>query len=761
MVGSSRPGPTTSKTTLGLPVAAAVRRPSVLIVDDRPANLLSLEALIDPLGARTVQASSGEEALARLGSDEFALVVLDVQMPGLDGLATLARLREREREVKTPVLFVTAGTAEPARVARAYTLGAVDFIAKPIDPDMLRAKVAVFLELYAAREEVRRQAGVLRARDLADSERKYRFLADATPEIVWTESPEGRMTYVNRRFVEYTGVAAERALGGDWGPSLHEGDARRFRGCRERAARDGDPLEVECRLRRRDGAYRWFLARTLPRHDEGGAVVEWVGTATDIDDWKQAEAEREALLSREREARELAVESRELALEASRVKDEFLTFVSHELRAPLSAIAGWAELLRDEGLDDERRRRAVEVIGTNVEVQVRLIDDLLDVGRITAGKLRLDVGPLRLDAVVRAAIDTVQPAADAKGIRLAASFDDVGEIEGDADRLQQVACNLLGNAVKFTGGGGRVEVRLARRGGRVELRVADTGAGIAPEMAPHVFDRFRQAKVARGGAKGGLGLGLSIVKSIVELHGGTVRVESEGPGRGATFVVELLAPAAPPGAIAPPEGDRSPSAPGFVRRAPPDATPAPRAPLDATPAPRVPLDATPAPRAPLDAAPGSGAYAGRTADVEATPVRPSKRPPAARPQLEGARMLVVDDDPDTRYFITSTLRAYGAEVVAAESAHEAFYLFQRSPPDVLVSDISMPDEDGCSLVRSIRRLAPEAGGKTPAVALSALALPDDRARALLAGFTMYLTKPTTADEFVAILSKLVELSRKR
>ncbi|HEU4538166.1 MAG TPA: ATP-binding protein, partial [Polyangiaceae bacterium] len=435
---------------------------------------------------------------------------------------------------------------------------------------------------------------------------------------------------------------------------------------------------------------------------------------------------------------------------------------------------------------------------------------------LNAGKLRLEVGPLRLDAIVGAALETVRPAADAKGIRLEASFDDAGELEGDDDRLQQVASNLLSNAVKFTGEGGRVAVRLSRQGARVELRVADTGAGIAPELVPRLFDPFRHdGKAGRGEAKGGLGLGLSIVKSLVELHGGTVRAESEGPGRGATFVVELPSPP-PPAAGAPRPVARAPSPSGSLRRitpvagfgdatpdagvryalahgakpaappttgpriapAPPAVTavppgprpeapdarstpgPRPEAPdARSTPGPRPEAPdarATPGPRpeapnarstpdvdrpAPPpgpdtsarspsagSAAPEPSAPSGRPKDAEPPPSRPSKRMLARRQQLEGARMLVVDDDPDTRYFITSMLRACGAEVTTADSAHEAFYLFQRTPPDVLVSDISMPDEDGCSLVRSIRRLSPDAGGRTPAVALSALDRPDDRSR---------------------------------
>ncbi|MCU0683421.1 MAG: response regulator, partial [Polyangiaceae bacterium] len=418
------PRPWPSESAPDATVASAERRPGVLLVDDKPANLLALDALVTPLGATTVQALSGEEALARLADDEFALVVLDVQMPGLNGFDTLARLRERERGPKTPVLFVTASSGEAHHVARAYALGAVDFIMKPLDPAVLRAKVTVFLELFEAREGVRRQAALLRARDLAASERKYRFLADTTPEIVWTETPRGDISYVNRRFVDYTGLPAERVTGGSWASVVHAEDASRCLARRDRAVREDLPFEAECRLRRHDGAYRWFLARALPRYDTEGATVEWVGTATDIDDRKRAEAEREALLAREREARSLAEE-------ASRAKDEFLAFVSHELRAPLNAIVGWAQLLREDGCSEPERRRALDVIETNAEVQAKLIDDLLDVGRVNAGKLVLRVGPVRPEALVRAALDMVRPAAAAKSVRLDASLDDVGEIVGD------------------------------------------------------------------------------------------------------------------------------------------------------------------------------------------------------------------------------------------------------------------------------------------------------------------------------------------
>ncbi len=955
----------------GAPDAAA--RPSVLLVDDNRANLLALEALLERLPARTVQATSGEEALARLAEQDFALVVLDAQMPGLDGFGTLAQLRERERERrgKTPVLFVTAISNEPAYSDRAYGLGAVDFITKPLDPAALRAKVAVFLELYEAREEARRQASLLREREKAEGERRYRFLADTTPDLVWTEAPSGEITYVNRHFAGHAGLDPQRALGARLASLVHPGDVPRCEARRAAAAAEGLPFVVECRLRRHDGAYRWFLARVGPRRGAGGAVEEWVGAATDIDDQKRAAAQTDALfegasvgvalldralrftrvneafaetkgttrgalvgrsarealpglapaleplwrqvletgepvaqrevsgpttdapwgrtwlanyypvrvegeptglaamvadisgrkrveealdllshagealagslraestlatvtglvvpafadwcvvygrepgepvaqlasahvdpakekelealfrlyrvrddapygypcvmrtgrpqltpaitdamheaiatgpehlaalrafgdrstvvvplavqgrvfgavafargagrrpydqvdlLAGEEIARRVALaldnarlyaaagRERDRAEEANRAKDEFLAVVSHELRSPLNAILGWAKLLRTGRLTAEKGAHALEIIESNAQAQARLVDDLLDVGRITSGKLRLQIGPVRPDDLVRAALDGVRPAADAKGLRLEARLDDVGEIAGDGDRLQQIAWNLLTNAVKFTPEGGRIEVRLTRRGSHVELGVKDSGQGVAPELLPHVFERFRQAEGGRS-QRAGLGLGLAIVKNLVELHGGTLSAESEGEGRGATFKVVL------------PAADRPP-----------------------------PAAAT------------------------AAAAQPSRPAPALRP-LEGLKVVVVDDEPDVRDLLETILATRGAEVNSAESAAEGLELVQQVRPDVLVSDIGMPGEDGYSLLRRLRQLAPEAGGATPALALTAFSRPEDRTQALLAGFTMHLSKPADPSELVVVLAKLAERGR--
>jgi CheY-like chemotaxis protein/anti-sigma regulatory factor (Ser/Thr protein kinase) len=331
----------------------------------------------------------------------------------------------------------------------------------------------------------------------------------------------------------------------------------------------------------------------------------------------------------------------------------------------------------------DQQPRAIETIERNTRAQVHLIEDILDFSRIVAGRLRLATAPVDLVGVVEAAIDTVRPAAEARGVRVLASLD-----RGDAARLQPVAWNLLSNAVKFTPRGGRVLVRLAREGSHVELAVTDTGQGIDPRFLPRVFDRFAQQETSAARRQGGLGLGLAIARHLVELHGGTIRAESDGEGRGATFVVRL--PLAPPAPAA------------------------------------TPPTALPAARPSLPGAPG----------------------------LRARRVLVVDDEPDARELIRAILESGGASVATAASAEEAFESLRASPPDVLVSDVGMPREDGYSLIKRVRALSIEQGGRTPAVALTAYARAEDRARALAAGFDHHVTKPVEPQELLLVVADL-------
>jgi signal transduction histidine kinase/ActR/RegA family two-component response regulator len=402
---------------------------------------------------------------------------------------------------------------------------------------------------------------------------------------------------------------------------------------------------------------------------------------------KQGEAERERILLREQAARAEAEA-------ANRVKDEFLSTLSHELRTPLTSIIGWTSLMRAGQVKGEVKAQALETIERNARIQSRLIDDLLDLSRIISGKLLLDTRDVELAAVVSDSIDVVRPAANAKGIRLTYECEPGAKpVAGDPARLQQVAWNLLSNAVKFTPEGGEVTVRLTREDARVRLAVSDTGKGIAPEFLPHVFDRFRQADSATTRAYGGLGLGLAIVRHLVELHGGTAQADSGGEGRGSTFSVTF------------------PLAQATACECAPSAA----------------------------AAAADGRDAGR---VEG---------------LAGVRVLVVDDELDTRKLISAVIAQSGAEVTACASAGEALETLKTWRPHILMSDIGMPGEDGYALIRQVRALPAERGGRTPAAALTAYARDEDRTRALAAGYQLHLAKPFSPGDLIAAVSDLQSL----
>jgi signal transduction histidine kinase len=397
-----------------------------------------------------------------------------------------------------------------------------------------------------------------------------------------------------------------------------------------------------------------------------------------------AEQERARLLVLEQAARRHAEE-------ANRIKDEFLATLSHELRTPLNAILGWVQVLRTGKLDAAASSRALETIERNARAQAQLIADLLDVSRIITGKLRLDFKPVELPRIIDAVLESVRPAADAKDLQLVVSLKPLGSpVLGDSDRLQQVIWNLLSNAIKFTPRGGGVEVRVREERPNAVLQVNDTGVGIRSDFLPYVFDRFRQADGALTRTHGGLGLGLSIVRHLVELHGGTVEVESEGEGRGTTFTV------------------------------------------------RLPLRAGTVEEPPRDRPAGS----------------PEPRVWDLPDLLKNLRVLVVEDEADTRDLLVMALEQCGAEVAAFGSVPEALESFDRQVPHVLVSDIGVPLEDGYSLIRKIRSREAGRGGGVPAAALTAYARAEDRQRALEAGYQTHLAKPVDPSELIAAVARL-------
>jgi PAS domain S-box-containing protein len=430
--------------------------------------------------------------------------------------------------------------------------------------------------------------------------------------------------------------------------------------------------------------------------ERAARIVEGLAaqTAVAMDNARLYEAAQRSRAEAEQSVEEKERLYRE-AQESNRLKDEFLATVSHELRTPLTSILGWAHMLRTGQFGDGDSAKALETIERNARAQGQLIDDLLDVSRIITGKLRIDVRPVDPNSFIESAIEAVRPAAEAKGVRVQRIMDTgVVSVSGDPVRLQQVIWNLLSNAIKFTPRGGRVQVRLERVNSHLEIAVSDSGVGIEPEFLPFVFDRFRQADQRTTRKHGGLGLGLAIARHLVEIHGGSVRAESPGAGQGSTFTV--LLPVAP-------------------------------------------------------------VYQSSGTEARVHPAARDTLPVYECPdRLDGLKVLVVDDEPDTRELLKIGLGQCGATVTAVGSAAEALKAITAEPPDLLISDIGMPEEDGYELIRQVRQMPAQNGGKVPAIALTAYARVEDRMQALRAGYQMHVPKPVELAELVAVAASLIQ-----
>ena len=522
------------------------------------------------------------------------------------------------------------------------------------------------------------------------------------------EPPGPRIEYVNGAFTRMTGYGIDEIVGQTprvlQGPKTDAALLKRLRN----DLRTSESFHGETINYRKDGGEYIVEWRITPLRDADGTLSKWVAIQRDVTDRVRAQNERENVFKAEHAAR----------LEGERVsqlKDEFLATLSHELRTPLNAILGWASILKDPGAqaNPEEVAQAVEVIERNARAQVQLIEDLLDVSRIQSGKARLEVEALSLAQVISEAVESVRHAAEAKGIVIAEATDPLAPpVFGDHTRLRQVFWNLLSNAIKFTPRNGRIEVRQYHTGpesdGEAEVMVRDNGQGIAGEFLPYIFDRFRQSDSSASRRQGGLGLGLSIVKQLVELHGGTVRVASEGLGKGSSFVVRL------------PVGE---------------------APKVARPVAVAAAVAEAAATAPKEAASGAAVPDGQ----------------GHGSALAGVRLLLVEDEADQRHLLQRLLKEQGAEVHSAEDADAGLKLLRRERPQVLISDIGLPGMDGYEFLRGVRRLPAEEGGRTPAIALTAFARAEDRQRALRAGYQAHVTKPAEAAELISIVANLASL----
>jgi len=515
---------------------------NVLLVDDNPENLIALEAILDDLGQNIVKASSGEEALRCLLNQDFAVILLDVQMPGMDGFETATLIRQREKSRNTPIIFLTAFSTSDKLMFKGYALGAVDYLLKPIDPVILTSKVAVFVELFKKTMEVKQQATQLAAMnvELKQSEQRFRCLSACSPVGIFLTDTNGKCTYTNPRFKAICGEKIEGSWQPEWANFIHLQDRDRILKEWLNCIQLWRSYSGEFRIEQSDKTIRWVHVRTGPMIADNGQLLGHVGTIEDISDRKQADAVREQFIQEQA--------ARQQAEAANRMKDEFLAIVSHELRTPLNSILGWSRLLLTKKFDEATTARALETIERNARSQARLVDDILDVSQIIQGKIKLSVKPVDFLRLIETVVQMMLPQAKAKSIEIKTYFDfQIKKICGDPERFRQMMINLLDNAIKFTPKSEEVEVRLSLLGNEqeadnnqyIQLQVIDRGIGISPEFLPHVFDSFRQADSTISRPYGGLGLGLAIARHLVELHGGTISADSEGKGKGSTFTVKL------------------------------------------------------------------------------------------------------------------------------------------------------------------------------------------------------------------------------
>jgi signal transduction histidine kinase/DNA-binding response OmpR family regulator len=631
-------------------------------------------------------------------------------MPDMDGFETAQLIRQRKTSAHVPIIFLTAMSDE-MHVSRGYSLGAVDYILTPVVPQVLKSKVAVFVDLFRKSQQVEQQAQSLRRRTL-----QLQKLASASVAINASLSIDKMLQTITDAARDVIGAHQAITVLFDPRPGAHKGRTQSCASYSEKyASWRNKPLDLEpvasSAVARSHTATRmteselrvhpdWEIVRKLNIPPITGGVLAAPLSGRDggnlgviylCDRFDGAFSfDDEAVLVQLAQMASIAIENSIFAeeREANRLKDEFLSTLSHELRTPLNAISGWVQLLKAEATGSETGH-GLEVIERNVNAQTKLIEDLLDLSRITSGKFRLNARPTEFRPVVEAAVETLRPAMQDKRIALRVQLDaHDAVVMGDPDRLQQVVWNLLSNAVKFTPAGGKIEVRLYREADRLRLSITDSGEGIDAEFLPHVFDRFRQADSTSSRRHGGLGIGLTIVQHIVNLHRGSVHAHSEGKGHGSSFTVAL--PIAAMAAI----NDRN----------------------------------------------GPDGCNG-----------------AEMPSLKDVRVLVVDDEPDAREVVAKMLRRCHAEVATAGSVSEAIQEFLTQRPDVVVTDLAMPERDGFALLRELTRLNDLVGRPTPTVALTAYARPEDQQQTAEAGFAGHLAKPVNPAELIGMVRRCASL----
>lgn len=651
---------------------------TILNVDDTEPLRYAKTRILRAAGHTVHEAGTGAEAMRLIKEVRPELVLIDVKLPDMNGMDISRAIRADPELALTLVLQTSATFVDGSSRIRALDSGADGYLVEPMEPGELIANVRALLRLRRAEEKVR------------ENERLLRLATRAAKLDTWNFDMTGRSSVSAAEFTACCELPSVGQASTHGQYRLHPEDRPKLDVALAQTLANESEYDVQYRVVGPSGDICWIASQAVVVRNPAGKPLQLIGVGVDITERKLADIEREQLLRREQSAR-LEAE------DATRLKDEFLATVSHELRTPLNAIIGWIHLLKTGQLDEEAATRAVESIDRSAQSQSQLINDLLDVSRIISGKLRLEMRTITLLSVVEMALDTVKPAIQAKGITLEVDLDaEVGSTAGDPDRLQQVVWNLLTNAVKFSNKGGRISVRLERSGSNALLTVQDDGVGIDPQFLPFVFHPFRQGDGGSTRKHPGLGLGLAIVRQLVELHGGRVRVASPGKGKGSLFTVTL---------------------PVRISGEEPAAA----------------------------VAPGSVEVAANSR-------------PGSLPDLKGVSVLVVDDDEDAREILSTVLVQAGASVTKAADTAEALAHLEHQVPTILLSDIGMPGQDGYAFIRELRRREADKGGRVPAVALTAYARSDDRFRALASGFQMHIAKPVEVGELLAVVANLAKQS---
>jgi PAS domain S-box-containing protein len=644
----------------------------ILYLEDSPVDVELSQAVLgkDGLKCEVTVVDTREDYVAALEAGGYDLILADYQLPSFDGMAALEIAREKSPEL--PFIFVSGAMGEEI-ATESLKRGATDYVLKE---RLARLPGSMRRALIEAEERRRLKQVERRLREQAE-------MLDLAQDAIFAWEMGGAISYWNRAAEEIYGYTQEEAIGRVTHELLETQAVGGVNALLDLLRLSGR-WEGELRHRTKGGREIIVDSRLALIELNGQRVV--LESNRDITERKWVERERERLLESENAARREAEH-------ANRAKDEFLALLSHELRTPLTPMLGWTRILRKRQVRQEDYDSALEKLERAVEAEIKLVGDLLDVSRIITGKMTLNLQTLDLRATVKAAVEMALSSAEAKEIDLVIETgEEEAPVAGDPDRLQQVVSNLISNAIKFTPPGGRVETLMERAGGRVRLIVKDTGRGISPEFLPHIFERFRQADSSVTRAHDGLGLGLSIARRLVELHGGNISAESGGEGRGSTLTVEI---------------------PLAINR-----------------------------REPSDYARQIASGDGHVREFDAG-------------GLEGARILMVDDDANTREMMRVMLEQFGADVVTASSAGEALSELRPGRYDAVLADIGMAEVNGYEFIARVRALGPEKGGDVPAIAITGYAEKEDRLHAITSGFQNHLSKPIEPEKLVDAIATLI------